>query len=100
MITTNNLTKEYKELRNYDDILCDMNTSEEYLDRVDYELIYDILSDNNNEVAYISELDSYVILGDLEKNIINNLYIAGEYDSIIEYISEEYLLELPKYYFS
>lgn len=57
MITTNNLTKEYKELRNYDDILF---ISEEYLDRVDYELIYDILSDNNNEVAYISELDSYV----------------------------------------
>lgn len=97
MITTNNLTKEYKELRNYDDILF---ISEEYLDRVDYELIYDILSDNNNEVAYISELDSYVILGDLEKNIINNLYVAEEYDSIIEYISEEYLLELPKYYFS
>lgn len=97
MITTNNLTREYKELRNYDDILF---ISEEYLDRVDYELIYDILSDNNNEVAYISELDSYVILGDLEKNIINNLYVAEEYDSIIEYISEEYLLELPKYYFS
>ena len=97
MITTMNLTKEYKELRNYDDILF---ISEEYLDRVDYELIYDILSDNNNEVAYISELDSYVILGDLEKNIINNLYVAEEYDSIIEYISEEYLLELPKYYFS
>lgn len=100
MITTMNLTKETKELRNYNDIINDILNSNDYLDILDYEFIKNMFITNNKEVAYIPKLNRYVIVNDLEKHINEFYFIAVEYDDIIEYIKEEYGLYLPEYYFS